>query len=60
MRAYATDPDHHFPTVLGSVSFDANGDAVQQFVTFFRVDPSAAKGKGDWVVSKTQDYGPPP
>ena len=42
------------------VGFDANGDSLQQFVTFYRVDPSAAGGKGDWVIDKQQDYGPAP
>lgn len=60
LRAYAVDPSHAFQTVLGTSSFDVNGDAVQQFVTFFRVDPSVAGGKGDWVVFKQQDYGPAP
>lgn len=59
LRAYAVDPSHTYQTVLGTSSFDVNGDAMQQFVTFYRVDPSAAGGKGDWVVSKQQDYGPP-
>jgi branched-chain amino acid transport system substrate-binding protein len=58
VRAYVTDTQHHFDTVLGSVAFDKNGDAVQQFVTFYRVEVSAAGGKGDWVIFKQQDFGP--
>jgi hypothetical protein len=42
------------------VAFDANGDPIHQYVTFYRVDPSAANGKGDWTIFKQQDYGPPP
>jgi branched-chain amino acid transport system substrate-binding protein len=60
VRAYAIDPAHRFETVIGTVGFDANGDSRQQFVTFYRVDPSAAGGKGDWVIVKQQDYGPAP
>ncbi len=60
VRAYAVDPSHRFDTVLGSVGFDANGDSLQQFVTFYKVDGSAAGGKGDWVIDKQQDYGPAP
>jgi branched-chain amino acid transport system substrate-binding protein len=60
VRAYAVDPAHRYETVLGTGGFDANGDSLQQFVTFYRVDPSAAGGKGDWVISKQQDYGPAP
>jgi ABC-type branched-subunit amino acid transport system substrate-binding protein len=60
VRAYAVDPAHHFETVVGDVAFDANGDSVHQYVTFFRVDPTAAGGLGDWVIDKQQDYGPAP
>jgi branched-chain amino acid transport system substrate-binding protein len=60
LRAYATDPSHLFDTVLGTVGFDANGDSREQFVTFYRVDTTAAGGKGDWALAKQQDYGPAP
>jgi len=60
LRAYAVDPRHHHETVVGDVAFDVNGDSVHQYVTFFRIDPSAFDGKGDWVIDKQQDYGPPP
>ena len=60
VRAYAVDPTHRYETVIGNLGFDANGDSLQQFVTFYRVDPSAAGGKGDWVIAKQQDYGPAP
>jgi branched-chain amino acid transport system substrate-binding protein len=60
LRAYAVDPTHRYDTVVGDVGFDVNGDSVHQYVTFFRVDPSAAGGMGDWVIAKQQDYGPAP
>lgn len=60
VRAYAVDTAHRYETVIGTVGFDANGDSLQQFVTFYRIDPSAAAGKGDWVIDKQQDYGPAP
>lgn len=60
VRAYTVDPTHRYETVIGTVGFDTNGDSLQQFVTFYRVDPSAAGGKGDWVIAKQQDYGPAP
>jgi branched-chain amino acid transport system substrate-binding protein len=60
VRAYAIDPGRRYETVLGTVGFDANGDSIQQFVTFYRVEASAAGGKGDWVVAKQQDFGPAP
>jgi DNA-binding SARP family transcriptional activator/ABC-type branched-subunit amino acid transport system substrate-binding protein len=58
VRAYAVDPTRRYETILGTVGFDGNGDALQQFVTFYRVDPSAAGGAGDWVIFKKQDFGP--
>lgn len=51
---------HRYETVLGTVGFDTNGDSLRQFVTFYRVDPSAGGGSGDWVVLKKQDFGPAP
>ena len=60
LRAYAADPGHRFETVLGSIGFDANGDALRQFVTFYRVEASAGNGTGDWVIFKKQDFGPAP
>lgn len=60
LRSQAVDANHQYDTVLGSIGFDANGDSLQQFVTFYRVDPSADDGNGDWVIEKQQDYGPAP
>ena len=59
VRAHAVDPDRRYETVLGTVGFDANGDSIQQMVSFFRVDPEAADGAGDWALIKQQDFGPP-
>jgi branched-chain amino acid transport system substrate-binding protein len=60
LRAAAVDPTRRWETVLGTVGFDGNGDALQQFVTFYRVEASAANGAGDWVIFKKQDFGPAP
>ena len=60
VRAYAVDPAHRYETVVGNVGFDQNGDSIQQFVTFYHVEASAAGGTGDWVISKQQDFGPAP
>jgi len=56
VRAYATDTTHRFDTVLGTVGFDANGDSVHQFVSFYKVNTAALGGKGDWVFVKQQDF----
>jgi branched-chain amino acid transport system substrate-binding protein len=58
VRAHVADPHALFETVVGSVGFDANGDSLRQVVSFFRVDPAAAGGKGDWVLVRQQDFGP--
>ncbi len=60
LRAYIVHPSRRFETIIGSIGFDANGDSLQQFVTFYRVEMSAAGGKGDWVIEKQEDYGPAP
>ncbi len=60
LRAQVVDPSHRYDTILGTMGFDANGDSLQQFVTFYRVEMSAAGGKGDWVIEKQEDYGPAP
>jgi len=39
---------------------DANGDTSQHRVTLYRVDQTAAGGKGDRVIEKEQDFGPAP
>ena len=58
VRSYVVDPRHRYETTLGAVGFDRNGDSTHQFVTFYRVDPSAANGAGDWIAYKEEDFGP--
>jgi branched-chain amino acid transport system substrate-binding protein len=60
VRAYATDPGHTFGTVLGSLSFDANGDSTAQFVTFYGVEPGAAGGDPEWRIEDTRVFPPSP
>jgi branched-chain amino acid transport system substrate-binding protein len=55
VRAYATDTANSFETVLGTTSFDANGDTTQPFISFYTVDPTAAGG-GDWVFKEQQNF----
>jgi len=57
VRAYATNPANSFDTVLGKTSFDKNGDNNQKFISFYKIDPAAAGGKGAWVYVKQQDFG---
>ena len=58
VRAHVADPHAQFDTVVGSVGFDANGDSLRQVVSFYRAEPTAAGGKGDWVLVRQQDFGP--
>jgi hypothetical protein len=44
VRAYASDPTHKFETVLGTESFDKNGDTTQPFISFYKTDPAAKVG----------------
>jgi branched-chain amino acid transport system substrate-binding protein len=57
VRAYATDPNNKFDTVLGSESFDKNGDTTLPYISFYTVDPAAKGGVGDWVFKEQIDFG---
>ena len=46
-----------FQTVLGPVMFDSVGDTNQKIISLYKVDPTAASGKGDWVFVKQINYG---
>lgn len=46
-----------FNTVLGTISFDANGDSSQKFISFYKVDTTLNAGKGGWTYIKQQDFG---
>ncbi len=55
VRAWATDTSHTFDTVLGTTSFDKNGDTTQPFISFYVVDPTAPNN-GDWVFKEQQNF----
>ena len=57
VRAYAVDRQHRFQTVVGQVSFDANGDNVHQFVTIWRAVGSDPRDPSNWAVVKQLDFG---
>jgi branched-chain amino acid transport system substrate-binding protein len=46
-----------FDTALGPVTFDAVGDTSQKIISLYKVDMTAASGKGDWVFVKQINYG---
>ena len=52
VRAAIGDSTHVYATVLGDVTFDANGDTSQKINTVYKVDLTKANGKGAWVAVK--------
>lgn len=59
VRAYATNPANSFDSVVGKISFDAEGDNTAKFISFYKTDMSANGGKGNWIFEKQQDFGTP-
>ncbi len=56
VRAAGTNTATKFDTILGSVSFDAVGDSSQKIISMYKVDMTAAGGKGDWIFDFQVDY----
>jgi branched-chain amino acid transport system substrate-binding protein len=56
VRKYASDPANKFETVLGTESFDVNGDTTQPYISFYVTDPAAKGGVGDWVFKEQQSF----
>ena len=57
VRAAGVNTATTFDTVLGPVQFDAVGDTSQKIISLYKVDATAAGGKGDWVFVKQINYG---
>ena len=57
VRAAGTDTATTFETVLGPVKFDAVGDTNQKIISLYKVDLTAADGKGDWIFDSQVNYG---
>ena len=53
IRAYVTDTSHTYDTVLGKISFDANGDTSQHIISDYKFDPSTK----DWAFFQQKDFG---
>jgi len=56
VRVAGTDTATTFETVLGPVKFDAVGDTSQKIISLYKVDLTAAGGKGDWIFDSQVDY----
>ena len=57
VRAAGTDTAAKYTTIVGDITFDANGDTSQKIVSIYSVDPAGANGKGDWKFETQVDYG---
>ena len=52
VRAYVTTTTNSFDTVLGKVSFDANGDTTQHVISYYKFDPTTK----DWKYFEQKDF----
>jgi branched-chain amino acid transport system substrate-binding protein len=59
VRATTVAAGNSYDTVIGSVSFDKNGDITTPYMSFYKTDLTAAGGKGDWVYVKQQAFTDP-
>jgi branched-chain amino acid transport system substrate-binding protein len=56
VRANAVTTTNKFDTIMGTLSFDKYGDNTNPYMSFYKVDLTAAGGKGDWVFIKQQQF----
>ena len=56
VRAAGTATDNTYKTLVGGITFDANGDTSQKIVSIYSVDAAGANGKGDWKFETQVDY----
>jgi len=59
VRANTTAASNKFDTVIGSVTFDKNGDTTAPFMSFYKVDLTLNGGKGGWTWVKQQAFTDP-
>ena len=59
VRGSIIGQDTLWTTVLGDISFDANGDSSQKFISFYKTDVTLNDGAGGWVFVKQQDFAAP-
>jgi ABC-type branched-chain amino acid transport systems, periplasmic component len=52
VRNYVTTTANVFPTVLGNVSFDANGDTTQHIISYYKYDDATK----DWKYFEQKDF----
>jgi branched-chain amino acid transport system substrate-binding protein len=56
VRAAGTSTTNTYKTILGDITFDANGDTSQKIVSIYSFDQTGAAGKGDWKFETQVDY----
>ena len=56
VRVAGTDTTVKYKTIVGDISFDANGDTSQKIVSIYSFDPAGGNGKGDWKFETQVDY----
>ncbi len=56
VRAYVAEGGNSFDTVLGSLSFDENGDTSQHTISYYKADLNA-DGGANWVFDSQKDFG---
>jgi branched-chain amino acid transport system substrate-binding protein len=59
VRANTTAAGNSFDTVIGKISFDANGDTTTPYMSYYKVDMTLDSGKGGWVWVKQQAFTDP-
>lgn len=52
VRAYVTNASNSFNTVLGTITFDANGDTSQHVISDYKFDPTTK----DWKFFEQKDF----
>jgi branched-chain amino acid transport system substrate-binding protein len=56
VRVAGTDTSVTYSTILGDLTFNADGDTSQRIVSIYSVDPAGANGKGDWKFETQVEY----
>ena len=56
VRVAGTATDETYKTIVGDITFNADGDTSQKIVSIYSVDPAAANGKGNWQFETQVDY----
>ena len=56
VRVAGTATDVSYKTIVGDITFNADGDTSQRIVSIYSVDGAAGNGKGDWKFQTQVDY----